>query len=569
MKELFNVDFHPGNDGFTMRMKNGDIDVPDEKGCYVLSTGCGSGKTECCKSIIRQMFQYGVLYCVDTIEELKKMYRWIMENAQDIGLKESDVLIISSDEEHREALNRYKNNPEILMATPIVLITHVRFWTDLINYFLIYRPQTTVSYFDGDFVNLMGRNDLRKYVLFDETPTFIEPFFNMARPMLAGFSCKNEKNEWVCKDHKEIKETYDKFFKSNSSNDSFMNPATKIDAIKRDVVLDILPKYFPLWQDKQTDILDITFKPLDLCVPSVNTHLLILEGAGNVLFSDSKYYHLLDNPQKYNSKVKFESFPFGLKRREKTDNVAEASFIQWLSKRLKMNEAAGIKTLVAVWMNNDEEYNTKKKGFYESVLEKIGRKKIGKDSYKIIYYGSSDSKSTNDYRDFKEIILAGAWNLPPTMYRFKQQYGVEIDSSRMQLWCFVQLLCRIGIRMHKGGEYTVCYSSDYSNHFINSLKNYFDKDEVVRKDVEAEKYPAWLAERFNEVKIRQNVRDDILKLTENDDNLLDALKYRRHYEMKMPLIELCRIIPRSKPFVSEYGTLIQRLASLDITLTLN
>ncbi len=96
MKELFDVKFNPIGLGFTMNLKNGAIDVPDDHGCYVISTGCGSGKTECCKSIIRQKHNEGILYCVDTVAELKKMHSWILENRNDIGIVASDVIIISS-----------------------------------------------------------------------------------------------------------------------------------------------------------------------------------------------------------------------------------------------------------------------------------------------------------------------------------------------------------------------------------------------------------------------------------------------------------------------------------------
>ena len=178
MKELFNIEPHQTGPGFMMRLKTGEIDIPDEKGGYIISSGCGSGKTESIKSLIRNKYNEGVLYCVDTLEELDKMYKWIIENLVNImpELKREDVMIISSNEEFYYSLSEYKDNPEIIMQKKILLITHVRFWTDLINYFLIYKPDSSVSFFNGDFKKLMTRNDLRKYIIFDETPTFIKPF---------------------------------------------------------------------------------------------------------------------------------------------------------------------------------------------------------------------------------------------------------------------------------------------------------------------------------------------------------------------------------------------------------
>lgn len=85
MKELFNIEPHQNGPGFLMRLKTGEIDVPYERGGYIISSGCGSGKTESIKSLIRNKYNDGILYCVDTREELDKMYRWIIENLVNTG----------------------------------------------------------------------------------------------------------------------------------------------------------------------------------------------------------------------------------------------------------------------------------------------------------------------------------------------------------------------------------------------------------------------------------------------------------------------------------------------------
>lgn len=565
MRELFDVRFNASGRGFTMGLKNGSIAVPDTPGCYVVSTGCGSGKTECCKSIIRQKHNEGILYCVDTVAELKKMHTWILDNREDIGIAASDVIIITSDNEHQECLRQYRNAPEMLMTKQIVLITHVRFWTDLINYFLIYHPGGEVGAFDGNFDSLMGRTDLRRYVIFDETPTFIKPFFSMPRYLLGCFA-NHIGDKWECLDSRGITEAYDKFIK-DSGLSPFPKAKNKVNAIKRDVILGLVPDYFPQWIAATGQELQIAFTPLHLCVPVINTHLLILEGAGNVLFDNSKYYRLLDVGQKYNCKVSFESFPFNLKRRASMGKNFD-DLIRWLTARLKRNEAAGKKTLVTVWKNQGEEYNTDSQGYYDMVVRTLGRKKIGRDSYKVIYYGSPQSKSTNDFRDFSEIVLAGVWNLPPSMDRIKQQYGVSIGHTHIRLWEFIQLLCRIGIRQHDGGEYTVCYSSDYSDIFINALKDYFESDTVPLTEVENEKYPDWLLERFGEIKIRGPLREDIIRLTQSRPEILEALRNRMPLDVDISLTDLYRTVKRSRKKRDEYKVLVNKLTALNINLTI-
>ena len=284
MKELFNITTHITGDGFRMQLSTGVIDVPDDNGGYIISSGCGSGKTESIKSLIRQKYNSGILYCVDTRDELGKMYDWILANLvnRELGygdiLRESDVMIISSDKERSSFLNQYRDNPEILMDKKIILITHVRFWTDLINYFLIYRPKSPVDSFDGDFRKLMIRPDLRRYILFDETPTFIRPFVEFDKTILGVFSKTDDTGNIICMSPEEIEIYYDHFIR-NTRNDLF-NQSYRINRIKRDVVLNLIPQYYDSWMLSESDKAGITFYPVDLCPPGVyiNTHVLIFEG---------------------------------------------------------------------------------------------------------------------------------------------------------------------------------------------------------------------------------------------------------------------------------------------------
>ena len=285
MKELFNITPHITGEGFRMQLSTGVIDVPDDNGGYIISSGCGSGKTESIKSLIRQKYNSGILYCVDTRDELGKMYDWILANLvnRELGygdiLRESDVMIISSDKERSSFLNQYRDNPEILMEKKIILITHVRFWTDLINYFLIYRPQVPVDSFDGDFRKLMVRPDLRRYILFDETPTFIRPFVEFDKTILGVFSKTDDTGNIICMSPEEITRYYNRFMR-NTRNDLF-NQAYKINRIKRDVVLNLIPKYYDSWMLDDNEKSGITFYPVDLCPLGVTkgTHILVFEGA--------------------------------------------------------------------------------------------------------------------------------------------------------------------------------------------------------------------------------------------------------------------------------------------------
>lgn len=566
MKELFNVDFHAGG-GFTLNLKNGEIDVPGKQDCYAISTGCGSGKTECCKSIIRQKHDEGVLYCVDTIAELDKMYRWIIENKDDIGIKTSDVIVISSDPTHQDFTREYRGNPEILMSKQVVLITHCRFWTDLINYFLIYKPTDSNYGFNGDFKSLMARGDLRRYIIFDETPLFIKPFFSMPKGLLGIFTDYNS-GGWRCKNLDEIEKYYHKFI-ADTDLDPFPNQDYKINRIKREVVFELIPQYFPRWIDN--DEAAIRFTPLCLCQSVINSHILIMEGAGNVLFQESKHYKLLDVPDKYDCKVRFEEFEFGLSRRTALDKKAYSKYIIWLTRRLRSNHRQGKKTLVVVWMNQGKDSNDKDQGYYETVTADLGKKSVAKDSYRVIYYGSSESKSTNEFREYSEVILCGKWGIVNSeTAKFNQNYGVSITNPHHKLWSYIQLLCRIGIRMHDGGEFTVCYSSDFSKQWISQLQAYFEnKPFVIPSCLDTDRCPDWLEKKMDGVGISRARKEEIIKICEwLGDKILLPLQQDSKAKIDVSLDDIHGAISRSRKKKHEYRNVVRDMSKLGITLNI-
>lgn len=542
MKELFNVNFNCDG-SFDVSLANGVINVPGQNGCYVLSTGCGTGKTECCKSIIRQRHHEGILYCVDTIDELDKMYSWILSEQHSIGITPDDVMIISSDPRHEIYLRQYQNNPEILLTKQVVLITHVRFWTDLINYFLIYNPQYQVNAFDGDFQSLLARPDLRKFVIFDETPKFIKPFFKMPRALMTAFAQKDIYGQWQPLPLHMVRDNYRNFIK-DTPLDPFPKDKTHINRIKRDVIMNLIPQYCSRWCNSKDSELKITFTPLHLARQQVNTMIMVLEGVGNVLFQGSQYYTLLDIKDKYNCKVRFVQFPFGLKRRENLAPNAYAQFISIISDRIRWNQQNGKKTLVVVWKNQGVNSATENDDKYFNEV----KNNLALDSrliygmYDVIYYGSAESKSTNQFRDYGEIILAGDWSLTNSeTTKFNNHYGVNIDNGHHKLWAFIQLLSRIGIRLHDGKEYSVCYSSDFNSGFISDLDNYLINDTVQNNKI-SNGDPQWLIEIFVNAKIRANFWDEIKKLFQYDPMIAEHLRKQEVYCFSITLNDLFTLI---------------------------
>lgn len=565
MKELFHITPNTTGPGFHMTLKTGEIDVPDACGGMIVSPAMGSGKTESIKSLIRQKYDDGILYCVDTKEELKKMFLWIQEelvNDPSCSLNSGDVMIISSDPEWTHYLSLYRDNPEILVEKKVILITHVRFWTDLINYFLIYKPNGKVEAFDGDFKALMTREDLRKYVIFDETPTFIKPFIEFDKPLLGVFGKTDQSGKIVCKTPDELSLFYDKFLRGTEWD--FFKGNFKINRIKRDVVLKLIPRYYDSWllSGKEKSV-EITFYPIDLCPEGVDikTHVLIFEGAGNILFKDSTRFRLLDVKNKYNTVTEFKKLKFGLTRKEDNPKLFN-SFISRIAKLIKRP------TLVVCW--KDIEGKEDKPGVSEyvnRVREALLEKKVDPGLLTVTYYGATDNKSTNSYRDIEQIILCGDWTLPNTeSAKIRQAYGTSTDSQDQKDWYFSQLITRIGIRKHIEGEtYTVYYTEDFDEKFIGRMDVYFNENKLAQKKSQ-QKQRDWM-KKLEGMKIRSNIKKEIIRLARCDKKMQEAIIHGEEYTKEVTFFYLESVFMKKRAHERrKYKTLSDALAAMKITL---
>ena len=517
MRELFDITPHSTGPGFRMRLKTGEIDVPDGRGGYIVSSGMGSGKTESIKSLIRHKHDEGILYCVDTRDELEKMFGWIVENLVVEGvLRMEDVMIISSDPGRADFLGQYRDNPEVLMEKKVILITHVRFWTDLINHFLIYKPQKEVAPFDGDFRTLMGRDDLRGYVIFDETPTFINPFVEFDRSMLGIFGKTDENGNIVCKPPEELGRYYDLFIRGGR-NDLF-NQAYRINRMKRDVVLGLIPKYYGSWVMSDTDKVGITFYPVDLCPGgmTISTHILIFEGAGNILFRGSTRFTLLDTESKYNTVTDFKRMDFGLSRKC-FDEAGFGTFVKRIGRLIDKP------SLIVCWKDiNGDDDGPGKSGYAERFKRLLVAEGVDPGLFTVTYYGATDNKSTNSYRDVEQILLCGDWNLPNTeSAKIRRAYGTSTDPHSQKDWYFSQLITRIGIRKHIEGEvYTVWHTDDFDERFIERMDAYFNENRVIGKA--SVSHNDW-EKRLDGMKIRSNIKEEIRLLARYDKDMQRAI----------------------------------------------
>lgn len=507
------------------------------KGAHVIDVACGKGKTSAIKDFIITHYEEGILYCVDTKVELEKMYNFLLQSLVGTGkLRLDDIMIISSEKKFETELKNYQYDPYILTQKKIILITHVRFFTSLINYFLIYKPLqnefTPGECFNGDFDYLLQRLCLRQWIIFDETPMWIKYFWSTDRSFISTFT-DTIRGIPTCKPYSEIINSYNRFVK-NTNTDPFRH-VHKIDRIKRDSILSMIPKMYNTWVNMPKDIkeIGISFKPRDLIRDNINTHIIFFEGAADLILNDLNPIRLPG--KKYNANVSFFNLEIKVNRNDKFNWEYYRRNLDPVIDIVQRHYAAwGQKTLVVVWRSEDSskkesELRDLVKGYIEGQLACRGFGPEAKELFDVIYYGESKCKSTNEFADYQNIVLFGKWFMPNTnTYRFNMNWNTNVHPVKYNMWFYVQLLSRIGIRKHDGGNYNVFFTSDFledNNQIIRYLDDYFNRDIIPE-----------------------------LNMMTEEDELEEILRNHNVKRIKEHLIKLCKLYPEIKNQVTNIDT---------------
>lgn len=383
------------------------------------------------------------------------------------------------------------------------------------------------------------------------------------RSMLGLFTTEDDKGNMVCRSPEGIQRFYNRFLKG-SRNDLFSNQSFRINRIKRDVVLGLVPKYYDSWMLSDTDSKEIMFYPVDLCPEGVaiSTHVLIFEGAGNILFRGSTRFTLLDTENKYNTITEFRRLDFGLRRR----SLDEGKFDRFVE---RIGKLADRPSLIVCWKDvNDDDEGPGRSGYAERFRKLLSAKGVDPRLFTITYYGAADNKSTNSYRDIEQIFLCGDWSLPNTeSARIRRAYGTSTDSQNQKDWYFSQLITRIGIRKHIEGEvYTVWYTDDFDERFIDRMDAYFNENRITGKASVSHK--DW-EKKLDAMDIRSNTKEGIRLLAKYDKDMQNAIVMDQKYikEVTFDYLEMIGL----KRYARErrnYKKLIELLEKLGITLVI-
>lgn len=457
-----------------IKLKNRNVELPDDVGNFILSTGCGSGKTYWLERFILTHYMEGMLIIVDSIVSANSLYFDLLTK---LGLDANDMMLIHSKTDY-DVMNEYANNPEEVTKKKVLIMTNVRLYTEYPPVYLLYNKNgVTLSSFDGDWKKLMNNPNTRRWIIIDEIPGFIQKYATVSKLHLGVLGETDDNGGYKAKEFIVMEKDYNTFIAHSDA--ALFATTTALGKLKTDSALYIIKHKYLDMMKVQGDAV-IQFSPCDF--QTTKSLVLIMEGAGDVLFKDSSIYKLIDIPQKYRAKADFHSFNVpNLNRRSNKHQELIKSMVQSVTAILSSVKG---KTLIACWNDfkgedkrtTSDNQESKDSPTVALLSEELTKAAIPLDSFSIIYYGSAESKAVNDFKDYSNIILLGKWSLPvsTSSEKFNKAFLTNTTLTRYMLWEYVQLITRIAIRQDR--NINVFYSDDHNKDFMLTLEKYFNQN---------------------------------------------------------------------------------------------
>ena len=457
-----------------IKLKNRNVELPDDVGNFILSTGCGSGKTYWLERFILTHYMEGMLIIVDSIVSANSLYFDLLTK---LGLDANDMMLIHSKTDY-DVMNEYANNPEEVTKKKVLIMTNVRLYTEYPPVYLLYNKNgVTLSSFDGDWKKLMNNPNTRRWIIIDEIPGFIQKYATVSKLHLGVLGETDDNGGYKAKEFIVMEKDYNTFIAHSDA--ALFATTTALGKLKTDSALYIIKHKYLDMMKVQGDAV-IQFSPCDF--QTTKSLVLIMEGAGDVLFKDSSIYKLIDIPQKYRAKADFHSF--NVPNLNRSSNKHQELIKSMVQSVIAILSSVKGKTLIACWNDfkgedkgtTSDNQESKDSSTVALLSEELTKADIPLDSFSIIYYGSAESKAVNDFKDYSNIILLGKWSLPvsTSSEKFNKAFLTNTTLTRYMLWEYVQLITRIAIRQDR--DINVFYSDDHNKDFMLTLEKYFNQN---------------------------------------------------------------------------------------------
>lgn len=429
-----------GNRKLRFHYLNGDIDFDESiYGAWVMSSGCGSGKTTNIRNLIGMRWYEGILYVAFTISEVNEMYKWIVGNL--VGktsdpntgnvLKLEDIVVLHSDTEADGVdMNLFRNHPELLADKRIILCTHHKLLNEptevLVSSRFNKRSASRLHSKSRCVINGLSQDHPRQWILIDESTeangrSYTIPISTFA---MLGEAIYTERvfrnNKYITVDLKEPK-----LVRKNNMYMDFVdlielsskawgvpvlpiNPNNEINRIKFNQLADELyynfDRYANICKNSKNKIAKVQFNYTNIINQGMVSHLILFDGTGDIMLRNSKKFKVLDIlHNKYNSLLTTFKFDFNLFRkidRYKLVNGLNEYITSELEKSVNILTdiiQSNKKTLIFTWKNFKYD-NTEINDDLSSQLDTTDNSNIIKDKSTSIFELNPDFDLPNYIR---------------------------------------------------------------------------------------------------------------------------------------------------------------------------
>ena len=590
-----------GENYMKMSFLNGEITVTGTPGISVISPGCGSGKTTIIKEIIRNNSSKGILYSAATIRECNEMYDWIVNNL--IGcydnynqkLVVSDIASIHSEPRYDENgninngvdLNVWNKYPELFKDKKVIICTHHKLLHEypdlLIGYNLNKVDLSSLNVYDRvDYMNDSGfRLDPRKYVLIDELPRcgvlkksyYITDLYPLGitvpnRHYLPDGTLKVDRYCTRIEDYTLMKCVYEEI-ERNDKRLLITKSSNEPSNYRKDLILSDIHKNFYKYILSEENNINISCNILKL--KNRFSRIMIFEGTGDLLFSNSKEITLYNINNKYSSEINIEKFHNTLNRSigELNSNEKKLELYSNINSLLDnlinsvFNNENSKKILIVTWKNLKScDYENNKSLFNTEINENFSFTEYIKDyllgrtnkEFSIIHYQSGLDRATNEFREYDSIVFLGEFHIPNSAIKeINEDLGSNCSPSEFSIHQLVQAICRTRIRNHKGESINVYFTDDWNDLLIAQLTRYLGSYNNYEYSID-------------DLNIRPKWKSAINKLCNYDSNISSSLSLGIKYNFEITLNDIFNLIPMSEKKVKKYYPLINYLRGLGIEM---
>lgn len=530
-----------------MQFINCIADMP-RKGLSFVPSGCGSGKSTIISDIIKNHGTEGILVVCPTIDAIKELEQRV-RNYTTIGY----LYTMSSD---KAVMNDYRDDPDKLQNYGVLVITAARIQIDPYNIFLKYKGGT------------------RKYVLIDEMINFYPPSFQISKPIenVVSYVDKNSKKPVVTLDNGFYQHTYktkEEMMAAYkvSGLKLFGKAHNKLTEMKLDFMFNhILKNGFSPIKNKIQDFADHTITILfdgtvDCLAKSKDTRLVKVQG------------------YKYDSDIKFQDFPIGMKRRNnedwtiqdlKTKCQAAINLIKRICQTRRLlivtwktiDSRASKKSNTGIADNYEVDPTTTQYKFPEIFKLCLLNEGIPEDRFSIIYRGSGQDRGSNQYRDYESVMFFGEWHVPGDVVKdINSMFGLRADYDGYVLSLLIQTICRCRIRQHQGLPIEVYYSNDISRKKMYAVQEYFKNNSSPKCMISG-------VPNFIHPKGRTDKKFifDLILLYSYDTKIRDSIENNTPYSFDITLDELYKLVKKKRKAKDRYKSFIKYLKGKKITM---